>query len=91
MYKKISQRNAAQWPPRYDFPCRLKVAIRAAIVSLYNANAAPVHDVATQRDCGRGVASSGVYARNKKYIHIYNTHANRTTYIHPTQHAAAAR
>lgn len=41
-------------------------------MSLYNANAAPAHDAATSRDCGRGVGRA-TYTRNKK-IYIY-THA----------------
>lgn len=45
----------------------LKVAIRAAVVSLYNTNAAPTHNVATRRDCGRGVERAA-FTGNNIYI-----------------------
>ena len=52
----------------------LKVAIRAAVASLYNANAAPTHNVATRRDCRRGVERAAFTGNN---IYIYNA---RTPY-----------
>lgn len=68
--------GATRWPHDTIF-LLVKVAIRAAVVSLYNANAASVHNVATQRDCGRGVQRAPFTGNNIYNIHIYNA---RTPY-----------
>lgn len=73
--------GATRWPHDTIF-LLVKVAIRAAVVSLYNANAASVHNVATRRDCGRGVERAPFTGNNIYNIHIiyiYITHAHHTT------------